>query len=174
MLRNGWRIFWHIKVRNHPVEQRALCSKVLIAQPPIDPLDRTFRESLTGHKRPIAVSVKRSPCSKDLTQLITVVRRRERIEGSASKSALCKNRMACMGQGSCFCVVQTKLPTHAGFFNNSNLLIFRKKNRGFLRVRPLFYSAAHTEMYAESKALLIAHCLFRPCKTRHANQFFDL
>jgi hypothetical protein len=39
-----------------------------------------------------------------------------------------------MGLGSCFCVVQTKLPTHAGFFNNSNFLIFRKKNRGSLRV----------------------------------------
>ncbi|KRP64737.1 hypothetical protein TU82_17375 [Pseudomonas orientalis] len=47
--------------------------------------------------------------------------------------------MACMGWGSCFCVVQTKLPTHAGFFNNSNFLIFRKKNRGSLRVRPLFF-----------------------------------
>ncbi|AZE92452.1 hypothetical protein C4J96_0303 [Pseudomonas orientalis] len=41
-----------------------------------------------------------------------------------------------MGWGSCFCVVQTKLPTHAGFFNNSNFLIFRKKNRGSLRIRP--------------------------------------
>jgi hypothetical protein len=43
--------------------------------------------------------------------------------GSAWVSALCKNRMACMGSGSCFCVVQYKLPTHAGLFN-SQLLDF--------------------------------------------------
>lgn len=44
-----------------------------------------------------------------------------------------------MGRGSCFSVVQTKLPTHAGFFNDSNFLIFLKKNRGSLRVRPLLF-----------------------------------
>lgn len=71
-------------------------------------------------------------------------------------------------------MVQTKLPTHAGFFNDSYFLIFRKKNRGPLGAAPYSTPAAHTEMYAESKALLIAHCPFRPCKIRHVNLIFDL
>lgn len=32
-----------------------------------------------------------------------------------------------MGLGPWFCVVQTKLPIHAGIFNNSNFLIFLRK-----------------------------------------------
>jgi len=40
------------------------------------------------------------------------------ISGSAWASALCKNWMACMGSGSCFCVVQYKLPSHAGLFKS--------------------------------------------------------
>lgn len=50
--------------------------------------------------------------------------------------ALCKNRIAGMGSGSCFCVMQYKLPTHAGLFN-SQIIDFSQEKEEISQEPPL-------------------------------------